>query len=383
MQAGAIATSESGARIRGRVTTGDGAPMANAEICAHRVQLDMLDTRRECARSGDDGRYDIKGLSGGPYSLRASAEGHASQRARNDPLLLTRDEIRDVDFVLSRAEANVRGLVRDALGGTVASARVRLVTAVPPIQTASAITDEEGQFTLHFAEGPAVITATAEGYAPDELGTVVPSARMELTLTPAGRIEGIVRQPDGTPVSDAEVRPEHGGVLNARSRLAARTDSSGEFSLDGLPPGAYRLVAKGTHAQGVADQTVQLGLAERVRGLVITVQPATRVLGWVQRKDTGEPCPQGSVLLSGMPDPMQPFPEEFMTTGRRALPVPTQVASIGEEGSVELQGVPAGTYYAVVRCEGYRLVEGPRSVTLAAKAEDAAPWTGSYCPRPR
>ncbi|MDC0670865.1 carboxypeptidase-like regulatory domain-containing protein [Nannocystis radixulma] len=197
-------------------------------------------------------------------------------------------------------------------GSPVARARVTLGYASVGLLQQVAEADDAGLADLGpVVPGPYVVRADADGYLPSESLAVdvgaTALARQTLTLVRPGRITGTVIDDDGRPVPGASIMVDadtlyspgeamirartfsalqRGGSLGVTRGTVppiplvgegeavgtwAETDERGDFSLDTLMPGRYRLRAvHGDHA-GSATAIVDLSPGEREDGIVLTL----------------------------------------------------------------------------------------------------------------
>jgi protocatechuate 3,4-dioxygenase beta subunit len=197
-------------------------------------------------------------------------------------------------------------------GSPVPRARVTLGYASVGLLQQFAEADEAGQAELGpVVPGPYVVRADADGYLPSEAVTVdvgaEAPARQVLTLVRPGRISGTVVDGDGRPVPEASIvvdadalyspgesmirartfgALQRGGSLGVTTGAVppiplvsegeavgtwAESDERGDFTLDTLMPGRYRLRAvHGDHA-GSPTVVVDLRPGERETGIVLTL----------------------------------------------------------------------------------------------------------------
>jgi hypothetical protein len=198
-------------------------------------------------------------------------------------------------------------------GSPVPKARVTLGYASVGLLQQIAETDELGEASLGpVVPGPYMVRADADGYLPSESAAVeVGGAAVErqtLTLVRPGRIVGTVVDDDGRPVPEASIvvdadtlyspgeamiRARTFGALQRAGSLGVtrgsvppiplvgegedeagtwdQSDERGDFSLDLLMPGRYRLRAvHGLYASS-ATVTVDLSPGEREDGVVLTL----------------------------------------------------------------------------------------------------------------
>jgi len=144
-------------------------------------------------------------------------------------------------------------------------------------------TDADGRFRLD-GVSPGKITVAAEH--PDYLDTsreveVDDDATVELTLSAGGSIAGTVVGKDGrSPVPGAQVTiAEPGGGFDLGSD-SSRSDAAGNFLLEHLKPGRYRVSAK-SNAGGSSSKEVILAESQRVDGVLLQMEGGATVRGTV------------------------------------------------------------------------------------------------------
>lgn len=206
-------------------------------------------------------------------------------------------------------------------GSPVAKARITLGYASVGLLQQVAEADANGEAELGpVVPGPYVVRADADGFLPSEalavdVGAVRPD-RQVLTLVRPGRIVGTVIDEDGRPVPEASIvvdadtlyspgeamiRARTFGALQRAGSLGVtsgsippiplvgegedevgtwtQSDERGDFSLDLLMPGRYRLRAvHGEHAAS-AVVIVDLSPGEREDGIVLTLGHGVPLVG--------------------------------------------------------------------------------------------------------
>ena len=274
-----------GHAVRGRVVDASGKPLVGSVIAY--AASSGPDGAFRWARIDADGRYAVRGLAPGEYSVDAHVDG---------PRLSLHAEIVDRDVDLDfQAEAMQRVAGRVTRGDAPAVG-ISVSALARPGYPATATTTDDGTFVFE-----ALPVGTHRIHARDTLGNTSAErsvvvereeAPPEVTLAlPASLdIRGVVLDEHGSPLPDALVSTTwaHSPQDEAARRSDLRTarmdspgtvisDPSGEFTLSGIAPdGAYSVLAQrrggGSAArEGVrAGERVELRLAESatVRGRV-------------------------------------------------------------------------------------------------------------------
>lgn len=280
------------ASISGRITTADsGAPLRRAEVRAisDRGLIRM-------ATTDDQGRFIVRDLPAGTFSLHASKTGfvplYYGQRRpfeRRATIPLTEGEKASADVGLPRAGA-ITGRIVDTTGEPVMGARVqalrrRMVDGVRGLQSVGSgdTTDDTGAFRLYgLPPGDYYVTATPRRIE-DRMGRLVASAvpgrgapiffpgtanrdeaqritvdvsgeaRADMQLYPVrtSRVTGVVLSADGTPAAGAMVSLlardlDFVGGADGTVPLQVQDDAGadGRFELEGVPPGSFILRAQ-------------------------------------------------------------------------------------------------------------------------------------------
>ncbi|MFC4948925.1 MFS transporter [Pseudonocardia sp. GCM10023141] len=206
------------------------------------------------------GRYALRGLAPGTYTVVASSPG-----LRPDVAAITLNGSgAEHDFALD-GHGTVSGTVRSG------TARVPLVDAVVMATDAAGRvvgttrTAHEGTYELRgLPLGPVTITASLPGHLPTATAlTIAPDTveALDLTLDASiGGLEGVVSAPDGTAFAGATVTASdiHGDVV-----AMATTDAAGAYTLTGLVPGRYTVVAT-SHAPAAVQVELPPGAPARI-----------------------------------------------------------------------------------------------------------------------
>ncbi|MCZ6794799.1 MAG: carboxypeptidase regulatory-like domain-containing protein [Planctomycetota bacterium] len=268
--------------------------------------------RRTAGVAGDDGRVTLRVDAQETYRLRAAAPGHQTAEIRGG--LWSREE--PVRIQLSRGGA-IHGRVTSLDGEPLDGAEVRLrswqrtdlLGRLLIDVTSRAISAKGGRFTLDGlppADG-VVIEAHLGGFLPGRSEDLVLEAGeelrdVEIVLSPgAGTIEGVVVDPDGAPVSVANVGVAWSDLetFPEASWPDAEVSPDGRFRFDTLHLGTYTLSysAPGHPYSGPSDE-VRLTADEPRREVVLRLDRGVRVDGRVTDRE-GQPL-AGARVASAM-----------------------------------------------------------------------------------
>ncbi len=295
-----------GLALSGRLALESGAPAPGVRVQANfddgfrmgPSAFAALRGARGSTVTDDEGRFRMTGLGRGPFRLRA--------RVDEGDLVAALDGVRGgtegIELVL-HAPFTVTGSVVDGTGEPVSGARVRgrriAAGAIGEVATDEllASTDAAGAFAL---EAPTAgrwrIDARSAGLAPSaEVELDLPGSKTAgvLVLDAPADVAGVVLDPEGNTVSEAEVSlgrtTASAWMAQGESPPSVMTDARGRFHLGGLRAGDILLTARseGFAISEAVPLTVQPGeLASDVR---ITVRLGARLTGEVYGDD-GRPA---------------------------------------------------------------------------------------------
>lgn len=335
-----------GGTIAGTITAPDGKPVAGADVCARSRDDDLGSAQKRqprCVLSEHDGSYRIDGLWRVKWGVGAAKRGYIpTSYGRDDDdfegLRLDREpEQTGIDLVLEPGGVEVTGVVKDLGGGEIEGAFVAGTSGQWGWRSgaswgAVARTDAEGKFSLWVEEGDVQLTAQADGYTSAWEQGIAPGIHFTLILTPESVLAGVVRDSAGNPVPGARVSASSGEFFSQNGGSAI-ADADGRYRIDQLGPGRYKPSAKADGFEGMAKESVRLGIGESQDPVDVFVHPAAMVDARVVIEGGGD-CPTGSVSLH---DPK------------------TQVRVYGstKDGSVRIPAVRPGHYQVSVECRGY------------------------------
>lgn len=254
----------------------------------HRAPQMLRDVLR--AEAGPDGRFRLEGVPAGSHALDVTAPGYAAKRVEMQVAPRAREV--DVGDVELETGFTIRGRVRNRAGVPMAGADVYTFQPRPRAEggRARATAEEDGGFVLAGLEpGGYTVVASAPGHARAERPAEAGAEKVELVLSPAGSITGLVVDDAGRPVEAFQVSAEPvqrdtpgGGSFSIATPSFRRVASpDGRFLLDDLGEGTYVVQASAAElssghvsgvkvASGVTSDvgTIRLKAGGMVRGTV-------------------------------------------------------------------------------------------------------------------
>jgi protocatechuate 3,4-dioxygenase beta subunit len=283
---------ERGATIKGRVTTSDGQAVEGVNVIVddagrRSVGVPML-------REGTDGNgnYTVDGVTPGSRTVMFSKTGFAIARKTVDA---GGGKESTLDVTLDRGR-ELRGRVVDESGQPVAMADVRVEQEmVPPMRTES-----DGAFVIGgLRDGKFRVTARKVGYVEAHADDADPSGPpLTLTLRRGGSVSGHV-----SGLTDTEAGYATVSAFGPNGGSNARVDSSGNFTLQGLPDGHYMVdaSANGPQARRTARKPIDV-----INGSAPPIELSFSEGVTLRGRVTSHGQPLGGVMISfGTTDPSQ------------------------------------------------------------------------------
>ncbi len=336
-------------RVTGRVTSREGIPTSGGFVQLNAYGGDYAAVRlAEWERAerfpiAADGTYEATLTAGGFASLRVRAivPGHAD--ARSGLVALDPGGSREltVDLEATRGTAIEGGVHDRETGAPVAGAALRLNTVLSGehmvfFRSIEGVTDANGRFRIeNVPDGEVAITVLAPGYAEEYALLDVPeTVSAEIALPRAGRLAGIVRWANGTPLAGAVVgiHPGEKAVNGRMPKTSIRTAPNGGFRFEGLYPGKYFLSVSAYREDDQDFAPRRTGPHAPPQGdIELVVEPAGSVSGVVV-DDAGEPLEDVTVEVLIGPDRRR---------GATAV-----------DGSFRIGGLTPGTYDVIANPRG-------------------------------
>jgi hypothetical protein len=249
--------------LQGRVFGGPGVPIAGARVTVMRTGFTTT--------TDDAGRYVFLTLPADSVTVRVSYVGHTSVQV--DGLQLPTGGAIRQDFVLE-AYTSSQPQPRDA--GTSAAARsdstpnrapaARCPATLPERDGGNRIALPVDPRTKELIVAPGTRTVGPPGDRNTYVDGVPVQSRVPVADSTTGRVEGVIRREDGTPLAGVRV-----AILGTPLRTI--TDSLGRFRLQSIPPG---LIAIRVTRPEYRDASIE-GL--RIRGGQLILQDVVLARG--------------------------------------------------------------------------------------------------------
>jgi protocatechuate 3,4-dioxygenase beta subunit len=298
---GIDAEMEEGATISGTVTDANGAPLMNMQVCPYDAQSgDFEEGEERCAFTDAVGEYEIAGLGTGEYKVqftnwtcgeeectqlnyvRQYWKGKASFDEADPIDVAAGDVVTGIDAELQKG-AGIAGTVTDAsTGEPIEQTLVCLqaadgefvegagcdqtdaagdyaIVGIPPgeykVEFSAESCSEEGCFQLNYVRQYYDGKASFEEADVLSLSAGETAEGIDAELEEGGRISGtVIDASSGEPIEGFQVCAF---IPESEFGNCANTDASGEYTLVGLPTGAYVVEFSNWSCQG-EDECVEL-----------------------------------------------------------------------------------------------------------------------------
>lgn len=297
----------------------------------------------------DDGHYALDNVPPGVLQLTASARGYVSG-SRSDITAEDGKTVSGIDFQLDRG-AKVSGRVT-AAGASVSGVQVRLAFQRSP-NFNNTTSDADGFYTMDgLAEGDHTLEFQKTGFIVLQKPVVIASGKdlqLDVELDPGHELRGRVVDRSGQGVAAANVSPNGSA---GRPGTFAPTDGDGNFVIQGLAEGTYKVVARKDGFVSAESNDVVLPqsgsitlvmdkgatITGRVTGLApeLLSQVMVTASGGTSRNQTNADA-SGNFSLPGLPDGRVRVDAMLVGQGqRRTAPYKTIEVENGIAPSVEL-----------------------------------------------
>ncbi|HEY0709797.1 MAG TPA: sigma-70 family RNA polymerase sigma factor [Polyangia bacterium] len=242
--------------VTGRVLTHEGIGAAGAVVSLWSVEAgDARGPGRALpttVKADRQGAFTITGAALGKSWLSAAA--HEAGPSRPETLTVENGENPPVTLTLTAPQAVISGRLLDAREGTIPHGWIQVFGMAGSVDSLPAlirtVSDEDGRFSLGLPPGLYSLRAGAAGYAPENISvTLAGKQSRDIRLDPAAKVAGIVRGPDGQPVSDAAVILEPRQAAG-QGPVRVRTQADGRFEIGDVRPDQYMVTAQGGELVG-------------------------------------------------------------------------------------------------------------------------------------
>jgi len=344
---GVVVALRRGLVLAGSVKDPEGNPLAGAELAlgpsmairssrgGPRMQMAFGGfSELQPARSGADGRFELRGVPPGDYALTAKAPGRATEVL--DPVKLVRDVRPEPVEIVLPPGASIAGSVLRKTGG---GAEGYFVSARPsgklpsgnPLGPDVRPTGPDGAFVLDGLKAGESYDlqlyggVSFLGPGPTKKGIAAPADGVEWIVEGTGAIEGTtVDAKTNRPIESFEVSffPDAGGFGGGAFRMGRRAGGrrfggageaiaveapDGRFQIDDVPAGKWMVVveAKGYQAGRAAGIVVEE--ATITDGVEVRVAPGNVLKGRVTDARTGRGIAEASVFVRDAAGPAVPY----------------------------------------------------------------------------
>ena len=399
--------------LRGVVVAADtGAPVRRAQVRA--ASSESGDTRTTL--TDEQGRFDLRELAGGHYTLTASKGGFITlqygQRRPGEPGtpvdLAAGRTIEKLVIGLPRGSV-ITGRIVDEFGEPLTGAQVQVlryvwVSGARTLQPAGGAdrTDDQGTYRIFGLQpGEYLVTATLRderpmlrggpaadlpdsGYAPTYfpgtssigdaqkvavgLGEEVSGVGFGLSLTRLATVSGRVLAAPGYEGGVQVVAVPVDGPRLTQTLRGTQTRNDGTFDMRGVPPGRYRLQAMAWGATGDGGLTGSTTITvngSNLEGLTLALAPAPVIAGVVQT-DTNQGAGLRAPQVRITPVPVTPTAVPMGRGGRGAGgrandDFTFQVAGLSEPAYLRVVA-PGGWFLKAILADGRDVTETPLSL---------------------
>ncbi|WP_158627461.1 carboxypeptidase-like regulatory domain-containing protein [Corallococcus sp. AB038B] len=274
--------------LQGTVSDESGNPIPGARVEAFRFDEDAPAQRGKTVTDAR-GHYRMGPLFRMQHLVAARAEHYVDMTEEHEEPEQTEVSL---DFTLRRA-VSVEGVLVDEADQPLAGLEVQLRPGVAPrpspsvgVITDYTVTDEAGRFLLDAKEaGAAWLDVSGTNFIPQRVNVTLPSSTLRLVLRRGASVAVTVLSAAGAPVRDARVTLWQRDARGEADH-AGGTDTRGQVTLQGVPPGRYMVeaLAPGRAVDVHASQslevlpgeapsvTLRMEEGRTLRGVVMTSQ---------------------------------------------------------------------------------------------------------------
>ena len=312
--------------------------VTNAAISGVKVMVTQQTSRY--ANTNTSGVYSITSVTAGTVTLTASKSGYITQVTGN--VVVPSSGTVTAPLILLVKAGTITGTVVNSSGGAAVSGATVKVTGT----TTSTTTNSSGVFTLYQATGSYTLTVSLTGWVTATTGSFSVTNNQTtnvgaIPLTQTATVTGTVKESGtGTVLASVSVK------LHSDTSKTATTNSSGVFTLTGIPVGTQSLdlSKSGYVSQTTASFAVAAGTNNV--GDLLLVKSAGNIAGVVQDAQAGNAGLAGATVTVNSV-------------------TPTISATTAADGSFVLADVPVGTRSVAASRDDYvSATSAPVTVTI-------------------
>ena len=312
--------------LRGRVADEKGNPLRGASVSVFLSQGGpslMYDTEgNPNADTGADGKFEIRRLAGGSYTVRATSKDREAA-VRQDVEVVPGKPGEELEITLGPG-VSLSGKVSDESGAPIAGARLQH-WGMGNIQATSG---PDGLFEMKgLTAGPMDIHVSKSGYGQAQLQTTAPGKDVEIRMDRAAKVSGTVRTKSGEPVAGADVSSIGRGPNMRYGGNSARTSPTGTYEIE-VPKGTWVIRASAARRPAGTSSELELAPGDLRENIDIELPDGCTIDGYVFVAGSGEPV-EGATISSSV-QTSDPW-------GRSPGGVATR-----SDGYFVLEGVPEG-----------------------------------------
>jgi hypothetical protein len=192
-------------------------------------------------------------------------------------------------------------------------------------------------------------------------GEVRDDLTFRVGYVPVARVAGVAQRPDGSPAASATVTMRHRELkasLEGSDRIA-RTDASGRFTFQSVPPGDYRVTIRASSSTPPKDLDLWAQADVRVsgadvEGVGLALAPASTISGRVSFDGKAKPPPDLSVVR--LQFAAVEATAVALSGGGGSVALPATV--VAADGSFRVEGLPPDRYLISASWPGMRSGDG-------------------------
>lgn len=379
---------ERGARVQGKVTDEIGAPLADVHVTIEQPPyaeawfppgLTSGQKNSFTVVTDATGIFSVDGLYKGTYFISPEHPNYIAVTGKKFQVTAGNESINQ-DFSLKQGHS-ISGQVRDQFGNPMKGVTVTAANFAGDNRKFTAVTDEKGNYALRrlLDQNYRLRAESNDGISRPIPDVPSDSTGIDFVVEKYGRLIGRVAGRDGLPITSFKVRltpilvraepDQKRDLTSPEVRKAMMTDeayrdidlssSSGEFTIDRVPPGEYNILVRCESHREQDYGGIMVNPGEDVNVKPFALVEGARLEGFL-RDSTGAPVANGKIQIrvSATPDSIRQTRVDAATGSTTT----TNMANMWEgrdttnnsEGFYTLGGLPPGkvrvSFYSTEYC---------------------------------